>query len=285
MNHIHAIKNGVQYIEQNIDKNIRIDDVAKSAYYSTYYFSRIFLKNIGITLGSYINLRKRGFASSQLLYTSTNLIDISLNAGYSSYEAFCREIKSKYGMSPYYYRNIKISYYLMSCSLLDDELINHLNNKLIIIPKKVTLASFEVIGYPVMTSLKDNKLPLLWSEFNILKKKLFGSSASVIKSFSICESPKATLSEDANCFFSQFLASEKTEYGIDFPKEFIIQTILGGKYILFEHKSGYHSLGLSYRYIWNIWFHSIQIEFDNTRKSFECYGDNKNLIQIYIPIK
>jgi AraC family transcriptional regulator len=285
MSHTNALKNAIEFIESNIDKNINIHDVARSVHYSSYHFSRIFSKNIGITLGNYISIRKIGTASSQLLYSSRKLIDISSEAGYSSYEAFSREIKAKFGVSPYYFRSQKTLYYSMNRSLLDDEILNHLMNKLVITRRKVTLTDFKVIGYSVTTSLMDNQLALLWDEFNSSKKKLLGALAGSIESFSICESPQAILNKEGNSTFSQFLSFKKAECKIRYPKNYVTQSIKGGNYIIFEHRSTYHSLNLTYRYIWNIWFHSAPIRFDDTRKSFECYAADKNLILIYIPIK
>lgn len=283
MSHIQTIKTGIRFIENHIDKNINIHEVAKSTYYSPYHFSRIFLKYTGITLGSYINNRKMGFSYFQLLHSSKSLLDISSAAGYTSYEAFSREIKSKFGMSPYYLRKEKTFTYLRNHSFLDDKLLDHIMKILSIPSVKSFLKSFDVYGYSVTTSLFDNQLPFLWEQFHHAKNLLLKTDGGS-ESFSICESKDAILDGDGDSIFSQFLAFKNTQVYLKTPSNFVVREIKSGNYVIFKHRDTYHSLNLTYRYIWNIWIHSSTFLYDHTRNSFEYYSTDRSEISIYIPV-
>jgi AraC family transcriptional regulator len=282
MDYILAIKMGIQFIEENIDRDITLHDVAKNSYYSPYHYSKIFLKYTGITLGNYIKIRKIDFASSQLLYSRKSLIDISASIGYRSYEAFSREIKERFGRSPFYFRKSNKISYLMNHSYFDEALLNHVMNHLKFIPEEITLSSFEVIGMLVTTSLKNNQLDLQWANFNA---EIDPFLPDTYESFAICESSNALLADNGDSIFNQFLCYKKKSSYKEMPMRFKNKIVEGGNYAIFKHTSTYHSLDLTYRYIWNIWIHSYQGNYDATRKSFEHYIKDTSFIHIYIPIK
>ena len=46
------------YIDSNITKSIKIDDIANHFHFDRYYLMKIFKKEIGITIIEYINSRR-----------------------------------------------------------------------------------------------------------------------------------------------------------------------------------------------------------------------------------
>ena len=53
-----GITNAVSYIEENLDKELNIEDIAAKAYVSSFHFQRIFSVLCGFTVGEYIRCRR-----------------------------------------------------------------------------------------------------------------------------------------------------------------------------------------------------------------------------------
>ncbi|MCE0801756.1 helix-turn-helix domain-containing protein [Buttiauxella sp. S04-F03] len=94
----------LNYIENNIDVNINIDDISRFTGYSRRHIQTIFKQHVRIPLGLYIRKRRVTRASIFLRLTNMNVIDISAKFGYDSQQSFCREFKKAAGLTPLQYR-------------------------------------------------------------------------------------------------------------------------------------------------------------------------------------
>lgn len=90
----------IDYIEDNLDKEISYEEAAHIACCSPYYFQRIFSYVSGISLSEYIRRRKMTQAAFELQRTDSKVIDIALKYGYSSPTAFHRAFQNVHGITP-----------------------------------------------------------------------------------------------------------------------------------------------------------------------------------------
>ncbi len=60
------IFDSLKYIERNINEPIMAEDVAQNAGYSLYYFSRMFKKQIGLSIMEYVKDRRLIKASEEI---------------------------------------------------------------------------------------------------------------------------------------------------------------------------------------------------------------------------
>ena len=72
--------------------------------YSEYYTTRKFKEISGISFRDYLRLRKLAFALWEVRDGNGSLMDIALDYGFSSHEAFTRAFKAAYGITPSAYR-------------------------------------------------------------------------------------------------------------------------------------------------------------------------------------
>lgn len=100
MNWLENLSNSIEYIEENIDKEISYDEAARIACCSTYYFQRMFSYVVGISLSEYIRRRRMTQAAFELQRTNNKIIDIALKYGYSSPTSFNRAFKNIHGVTP-----------------------------------------------------------------------------------------------------------------------------------------------------------------------------------------
>ncbi|PJI08219.1 MULTISPECIES: AraC family transcriptional regulator [Clostridium] len=99
------IENSIEFIENNLDKNLSLEDVARASNFSLSHFYKIFLSMTGFTVREYIRNRRLSKAANELINTRKSIIDIAIEAGFNSHEVFTRAFNQLYGVSPTKYRS------------------------------------------------------------------------------------------------------------------------------------------------------------------------------------
>lgn len=102
----------IQMMIDEIDANIRLrhDDaltlctLADSLGYSEFYVSRKFREISGMQFRDYLRHRRLAFALKAIRDTDAGILNIALDYGFSSHEAFTRAFKEAYGLTPSEYR-------------------------------------------------------------------------------------------------------------------------------------------------------------------------------------
>lgn len=117
----------LEYINQNINKEITIDELSSLFYFNKTYIMKRFKKEIGITIHSYIN-HIRIYNSLLEFNNNSYILNIALRNGFNSLEYFSETFKNIMGVSPIIYKRfISISSYI---SEEDDIKIRNSINKL-----------------------------------------------------------------------------------------------------------------------------------------------------------
>lgn len=102
------VKKVLNYIEDNIGKEINVDKIAKSVGYSKFYLNRIFSDCTGITIYKYLQSRRLTIAAEKLVNTEEPITQIAYEAGYDSQQAFSLAFKQLYVYPPKIYRGIGV---------------------------------------------------------------------------------------------------------------------------------------------------------------------------------
>ncbi len=88
------LSNAIEYIEDNLDKEISYEKAARIACCSTYYFQRLFSYVAGVSLSEYIRKRRMSQAAFELQRTDKKVLDVALKYGYTSPTSFNRAFQS-----------------------------------------------------------------------------------------------------------------------------------------------------------------------------------------------
>lgn len=88
------------------DEALTLRALAQKLGYSEYYTSRKFRELSGMTLRDYLRLRRLAFALRDVRDTDIGILDIAVQYGFSSNEAFTHAFKKAYGVSPSAYRTV-----------------------------------------------------------------------------------------------------------------------------------------------------------------------------------
>ncbi len=90
----------VDFIQLNLHKELKLNDLARVAHFSPFHFHRIFGSMVGETLNQFIQrVRIEKAASTLLSNPRKNITHIALDCGFSSSATFARAFKDAYGMS------------------------------------------------------------------------------------------------------------------------------------------------------------------------------------------
>lgn len=94
------MKRAIDYVEDNLEQKIDMDEVAKKACSSSYNFQRMFAFIADITLAEYIRRRRLTLAAFDLQNSDYNIQDIALKYGYESGTSFSRAFQTMHGIAP-----------------------------------------------------------------------------------------------------------------------------------------------------------------------------------------
>ena len=102
-----AIKKVCDYINNNLSKDISLEQMAEYANVSSFYLSRLFKEEKGITFINFLTDRRLEKSRELLNDTELSVKEITASIGYNDQNYFSRLFKSKYGVSPTEYRSEK----------------------------------------------------------------------------------------------------------------------------------------------------------------------------------
>lgn len=291
MEYQELLEHAIAYIEENLG-DATVEDVAQKVGYSYYHFTRFFNAALGESVGSYIKKRRLADGARKLLYTNRRVIDIAIESGFESSEAFSRAFKSIYKVSPITYRKNRLETIVGAKYKVDKKLLKHLTHGMTVKPKIVEIGSIKVAGLRCETTLSDNVIPQLWERFIKVIDDV-PNKAEGLRRFGICESSQSVssiYSMNKEVLFHEVASVEVTSFdGI--PDCIVKKTIDGGRYAVFTHKGSLVNLSKTFDYIWSTWMISNKVKIDD-REDFELYDERfkgyynpDSQLDIYIPIK
>lgn len=96
----------LDYIDANLDKNIKLADLARLLGMSPFHFSRLFKQSIGITPHQYLSQQRVERAKRLLKKSDRSIVDISLECGFSSHSHLSKQFRQFTGITPKNYRQM-----------------------------------------------------------------------------------------------------------------------------------------------------------------------------------
>jgi AraC family transcriptional regulator len=98
----------MNFICDNLGRELTLEEIAKSAAFSMFHFHRIFKTVVGETVAEFTRrLRLELAANKLLLHRHAVITDIALNCGFSSSQNFAKAFRQYFGLTPSAYRKSK----------------------------------------------------------------------------------------------------------------------------------------------------------------------------------
>lgn len=258
MEHLDQIHRAIDFIENNLGTDISVDDIAREAAFSRWHFQIVFSSVVGETVKEYIRKRRLSNSLNLLKLTNQRLIDISLEAGFESQEAYTRAFKNQFGITPGEYRkNGANDYMILHKAKITMDYLDHLYGGINMQAIFKKLPQFEVVGLgtkfiSILSPEKNNHLviPKLWDEYLSRQKEITNKSKPY--DLGVCmpvgnDMPKSHPDE---CFY---LACTEVKDLAHVPLGMVTRTIPAGEYAVFTHKGLLSKLDHTMNYIYGSW--------------------------------
>ncbi len=266
------------YIEDHIEEEISIEELAKVSCHSFFHFHRIFHMVVGETVYKYVRRLRLEKAASKLRYTEHPITDIAMDTQYDTPSAFTRAFKQAIGHSPRNYRTLYKE-------------VNAMNNKISELPKispdkmekteDLNLLFIRKLGeYSESGSQAWINMHAFIDENHLDRTK--------IRYFGITHDDPNVTTEDKLRYDACILAPKNVP-----PKGNVGRQVLrGGKYAVFTHSGSYDGIDQTYDRIFFKWLPDSKENLDETRPCFAEYfniefvktNQSKLVTKIYIPL-
>lgn len=101
----YKLRQAINYINDNLDQKIKLDDVAKLIDISQYYFCHLFKESTGITPYQYVIKQRIEKARELIKQSKLPLAEIAFECGFSSQSQMTQHFRRSVGVTPKVYRD------------------------------------------------------------------------------------------------------------------------------------------------------------------------------------
>jgi len=272
-----------EYIHQNLNEELSLEVLSDVAAFSKYHFHRVFSAYTGISVMKFIQLARLKRASFRLAFEEDKrIIEIALEAGFESPEAFARAFKRTFDQSPSYFRAEPKWPEWHTRFYFQIQPYGEIHMTVDIVPFETTkVALLEHLGAP-------EKVLETAGKFIAWRKETGLSPVKTSKTYGIPYSdPKITEPEEFRWDVCGSIEGDVPEnkYGV---KAGIIP---GGRCAVIRHKGSHDNLDNSIYYVYREWLPQSGEEV----RDYPCFFHYVNLIHevnecdlitdIYFPLK
>jgi len=98
---LERVNRAIDHVVRNLDRELRLADVARAAHFSPFHFHRVFRSILGETLAQFVKRLRLERALHMMSHSpGRSLTEIALACGFSSSSDFSRSFKQRYGAAP-----------------------------------------------------------------------------------------------------------------------------------------------------------------------------------------
>lgn len=265
-------------IERNLDRDLTLDQIAKRCDVSRFHLAHAFGESTGHSVLAYLRGRRLTEAARALVTGSNNILDLALNSGYASHEAFSRAFKAQFGNTP---EEVRKSGSIEALKLVDP--IRHMESKAMKLKQPSVEKAGELLFVGVSAHVSYKNMQTIAGQWQRFMTGPYGSISS-----KLAEPPVG-------------IAISSNEQGIDYvcaagitkfdktPNGCVEVTLQPATYLVFAHDDHITRIRETYEAIWNDWFprnDKVPAEapsFERHNASFDPRTGNGG-VTIWIPI-
>lgn len=97
--HDPKIARALSYINENLGRDMSVEEIAEYAYLSKYYFMRLFKAQMGATVHAYVR-QKRLLNAARMIRAGVPVSKAAEDSGFRDYSTFYRAFRDSFGVTP-----------------------------------------------------------------------------------------------------------------------------------------------------------------------------------------
>lgn len=97
---LESVLRAVDFVEERLGDPVGVEDMARAAFYSPFYFSRLFAQAVGHSPYDYLMRRRVAAAAEEVVGGDRNLTALALDYGFEAPDSFSRAFRRCFGMLP-----------------------------------------------------------------------------------------------------------------------------------------------------------------------------------------
>lgn len=270
------------YIQNHLDGDITLEEIANEACLSLYHFHRIFTSYVGESIYGYIKRLRIERAASELMWKNDPIVEVAKRAHFKNSASFSKAFKEYFGESPSVQKEkmqIIIANRKQELNITSEKDID-LGIPEIVENDPLSLVSYKGHGACLETGYRT------WKEFEDEIANL-GYNSNNYRRFGIARDNRFITEENLQRYEACLLMPED----VNLSEKLFRQIFNGGLYAVFTHVGPYIDLCRTAIGIMTVWLPCCEYELRNV-PFFEEYMnhpknvDEKNLVtKLYVPIK
>ena len=282
------VYDAVAYIEDHLEAELTLQEVADHVGYSVFHFCRSFQGITGEAVMEYVRKRRLSEAAGALLAGEQSILTVALAFGYDSQAAFTRAFKRAYGLTPGTFRRQKQPATLR-LPLTKSDLLLPTSKGNAMKPKIVSREAMTVVGLEYVGKNEQREIPALWDIFWKRHQEVRDKTQPGV-ALGVC----GDVREDGA--FS-YVAGFQVQQAKEVPEGMVVKQVPAAKYAVFTHRGSLsdveNGLDSTYAAIYREWLPASGYEQADS-PDFELYDERfvfgqpqqpQSEMDIYIPIK
>ena len=270
------------YIESHLQEEIDLSSIAREAGYSLYHFHRIFKGVVGDTINDYVRKRRITEAAKELVYTNKSIVEIGINYGYESREAFGRAFEKVYGRNPSEVRRDRLLYFIREPINFDYMMFQLKLRKEGLTPLYRKLPERYVVGKKWKVKADGSNfqdIPLLWQKWNAEKEgKKITERRYTDESMGICIFSQGDVFE--------YMIGHEVKNKEHIPEDMVLHKLEPSFYAVFSCIGPItESVQKTWDYIYSVWLNESEYRHSNSDDiEYYYYNQGELVADLYIPI-
>lgn len=244
---LERIAAALAWAEAHLDRRITVADVARRALYSPFHFHRMVSGLTGVPLMELLRRRRLTIAAEALRDADRPILEIALDAGFDSQEAFTRAFKVFGGATPGRYRRDPAAGTVVPTPPLDLLPLEPPGDRTME-PKFLDLPALDLVGLAGRFVVGETEgIPALWMRFVQAWQDAGRPFPRV--SYGVCYDESAGSEGEAVPF--TYLAAFELEG--EPPEGLEVRSVPANRYAVFTHHGPVAAIGETYGWIFGTW--------------------------------
>lgn len=287
MKNADVIRSVIDYIDENLDHPLDLEEISSAFGYSRYHLSRMFTYCAGFSLHEYVSRRKLTEAARALAETDRRIIDIALDCGYENQQSFTVAFSGLYGCTPAKYRSLRCFAPLQLHLHVSPE--KHLQGDRMMDIRFEKQKAFRLIGFKANTGKGFQVIGLCWRQLHGRKQEIADRCTPAFLT-GLNDYTAANDNQNAQPAFDYYACAEVTSLD-RVPSGMTARELPASDYVVFTYRGrAEDSMEPVVNYIYREWFpESGCVLNENAQYDFVRYGENTDengntVIEYWVPV-